>query len=232
MSKIKAGYSRVEVNPNLGQPIEGYYNQRYAEGFLDNLNATAVAFDDGEKKAVVISLDAIGMNQVRSDEVRKAVAEKIGTEPEGVYIACTHTHLGLGFTASKTGLFTSDEDHKLINDNFERVKSKICDAAALAINDLKPSEFYYTKGIAENVAFIRRYRMKDGAVRTNPGPYGKDAVEALGEADNTVSHLIIKREGTFDIGIVNFQVHPDVISGSLISADYPHFVRDTYEKRI
>ena len=46
------------------------------------------------------------------------------------------------------------------------------------------------------------------------------------------SLLIIKREGAPEIGIVNFQVHPDVINGNLMSADYPKFVRDTYEKLI
>jgi len=54
----------------------------------------------------------------------------------------------------------------------------------------------------------------------------------LGLPDEESSLLIIKREGAKEIGIVNFQVHPDVISGTKISADFPYFVRSTYEELV
>ena len=55
---------------------------------------------------------------------------------------------------------------------------------------------------------------------------------ALGTPDENSSLLIIKRENAPEIGIVGFQVHPDVISGCKLSADFPKFVRDTYETLI
>jgi len=232
MPGLKAGFARVDFTPNIGYPIDGYYEKRYTDGFLDNLYATAVAFDDGEKKAVLISLDAIGMSQNVCDQVRKLVAEKIGTEPEGVYITCTHTHLGLGFAVGGANLYKEEAEIQAKKITFETSILKICDAAILAVNDLKAAKLSYTTGEVENVSFIRRYRMQDGSIRTNPNKYGAFAVEPLGEADKTVQHLIIEREGGHNIGIVNFQVHPDVIGGCKISADYPHFVRDTYEKLV
>ncbi|MBQ7314188.1 MAG: hypothetical protein IJW81_11450, partial [Clostridia bacterium] len=39
----------------------------------------------------------------------------------------------------------------------------------------------------------------------------------------------IVREGKDDLVIVNFQVHPDVVSGSYYSSDWPGFVRRTFE---
>ena len=226
MSGLKAGFARVDVTPSMGYPIEGYYHTRYADGVLDNLYVTAVAFDDGEKKAVVMSLDAIGMHQRWVDPIREMVAKKIGTETEGIYIACTHTHLGLGFSR----LISDNEDGDFARKTYEIVKDKICDAAILAVNDLKPAKLYYTRGVAEDVSFIRRFRMQDGTACTNPGDNAPFVVEPLDKVDDTVQHLIIKREGGYDIGIVNFQVHADVIGGSTLSADFPHFVRDTYEK--
>ncbi len=106
---------------------------------------------------------------------------------------------------------------------------KVVDAAVLAVQDLAPAKLSYTRGEVKDVAFIRRFRMKDGSVRTNPGFQNPDIDHALGTPDENSSLLIIKREGAPEIGIVNFQVHPDMIGYSTVSADFPHFVRDTYE---
>ena len=74
--------------------------------------------------------------------------------------------------------------------------------------------------------------MKDGSIKTNPGWQNPDIVSPIGTADESVSLLIIKREGKKEIGIVNFQVHPDLVGRTKYTADYPKFVRDTYELNI
>ena len=65
------------------------------------------------------------------------------------------------------------------------------------------------------------------SLRFNP-----DVVGPIGEADNTVRLVRIKREGTKDIAIVNFSTHPDVIGGNKFSADWPGFVRRMTEADI
>ena len=52
---MKAGYARCDITPPLGVSVEGYYEPRTAKGVLDPLMATAVAFYDGQNKAVVIA---------------------------------------------------------------------------------------------------------------------------------------------------------------------------------
>ena len=59
---LKVGFGRADITPPLGVSIQGYYTPRYAKGVIDPLLATAVVFDDGEKRAVVMSLDLIGIN--------------------------------------------------------------------------------------------------------------------------------------------------------------------------
>jgi hypothetical protein len=90
----------------------------------------------------------------------------------------------------------------------------------------------YTRARVEGVAFVRRFRMREGSCSTNPGPRNPDIDHPLGTPDEEASLLIIKRENAPEIGIVNFQVHPDVISGNKISADFPYFVRSTYESLV
>ena len=220
MSELKAGFARVDITPPLGTTLSGYVRTRHAEGVLDPLLATAVVFEEGEKRVAVLSVDVIGYNQKQMDELRPMIAEAIGTEKEAVFVHCTHTHLGP---------VLHNDENKSYKDVFIR---KLCDAAVLAAKDLAPATLFYTRGVAEKVAFVRRFRMKDGSIRTNPGIRNPDIDCPLSDSDDNSSLLIIKREGAPEIGIVNFQVHPDVINGNLMSADYPKFVRDTYEKLI
>ena len=222
---LKAGFGRIDITPPLGVSVQGYYEKRLADGILDPLYATAVAFDDGENRAVVMSVDVIGFHQKLMDRVRSMVAEAIGTVKEAVFICCTHTHLAPGITAGFNDIV--NEDYVLNTFIY-----KLRDAAILAVQDLAPAKLSYTRGEAKDVSFIRRFRMKDGSFRTNPGYQNPDIDCPASLSDDSSSLLIIKRENAPEIGIVNFQVHADVIGGCKLSADFPKFVRDTYETLI
>ena len=93
-----------------------------------------------------------------------------------------------------------------------------------------------TIGIARtecrNISFIRRYRMKDGSVRTNPRRNDPNVVGPLGTPDESLQVIRFKRTGAPDIAIVNFGVHPDTVSGTKYSADWPGVVRSTFENGI
>lgn len=224
---MKAGYARCDITPPLGVSVEGYYEPRTAKGVLDPLMATAVAFDDGQNKAVVISVDVIGMNMAFMSILRAEVAKSANIGIDGVFICCTHTHLGpaVAATGVANGYFPNREYTKWMT-------QRIADTARLAFADIAPSKFYYTRGEAKNISYVRRFRMKDGSVRTNPGVMNPDIDHPLGTPDVQTQLLIIKREGKKEIGIVNFQMHADTIGGELLSADYPKFVREVYERNV
>lgn len=226
MNALKAGFARIDITPPLGVLLQGYSYERHAVGVLDPLLATAVCFDDGCKRIVVVSIDLIGCSQCIMKDLRPLVAEAIQTETEGVFLHCTHTHLGAGIASPDNVIWPGNEEY------VAWFMKRIRDVAVLAVQDLAPASLSYTRGKVKDVAFIRRYQMKDGSFRTNPGFQNPEIDHALGTPDENSSLLIIKRENAPEIGIVNFQVHPDVIGGRTISADYPKFVRDTYETLI
>ena len=51
---MKTGFSKKCITPPIGSPIVGYYKPRFTKGVVDDLYVRAVAFGDGEKKAVCI----------------------------------------------------------------------------------------------------------------------------------------------------------------------------------
>ena len=221
---MKTGFSRICINPPIGVPMVGYYEQRPAKGIHDDIFASAVAFDDGENKAVIISVELCLLTTVQCDFFREKIAEHTGIKKEAVFINCTHTHTGPTIGDDKiSGL----DGVKEYDDNF---LSSICEAAKSAFGDMCNSSFSYAEGRVENVAFVRRYRMKDGSVRTNPGVDNPDILEVLGTPNETVKVIRIDREDGESYVLVNYGLHADCVGGEYISGDWPGVVRDVVEK--
>ena len=107
--------------------------------------------------------------------------------------------------------------------------SAVSVAAVAAVADLKPARLSCARSVARRISFGRRYLMKDGKVRTNPGTNNPDIVRPVGTADETVQVLRVDREGGKPICIINFQTHPDVVGGETITADWPGLTRTVFE---
>ena len=221
MGLFKAGFSRIDITPPLGVGMSGYFHERTSIDILDPLYASCLAVNDGEHTALLMSLDIIGISQIQCDIYRNAIAAQTGVPYEGILLACTHTHTGP--VVGPDVLLEDDPAYTQL------LGKKLCDAARLAIADLDVAETFFGRGIAPNIAFVRRYLMKDGTTATNPG-FDTSAIDhAIGTPDETVQVLSFKRETKPEILIVNFQVHPDTIGGCKFSADFPGFVRSTVE---
>ena len=222
MNTLHAGFSRVDITPMMGIGMAGYYVPRYAEGVLDPLEINALALACGEEKAVLISVDHCGIVKEVLNSMRQHICEVTGLPWESIYIHSTHTH---------TGPFLNYNPTEPLEIEYARsVYHKIADAAKFALDDLKPAKMGYGIGDAPNIAFVRRFRMKDGSVRTNPGVDNPDILHPIGDVDERVNVLRFDQEGGQSLVLVNFGDHPDVVGGSKISADWPGFLRQTVEK--
>ncbi|MBE5868508.1 MAG: hypothetical protein E7293_06055 [Lachnospiraceae bacterium] len=221
MNKLYAGFGRVNVTPMMGIGIVGYFKPRFAEGVLDDLEINALALACGEDKAVLLSLDNCEINQKISADFRKHISEETGVPMEGIYIHTTHTHTG--------PFLVQDSQDPLEREYYQMVYHKMADVARFALEDLKPARMGWGVGQAPNIAFVRRFRMKDGSIKTNPGVNNPDIVDPIGEVDERVSVLRFDQEGGESLVLVNFGAHPDTVGGCKISGDWPNFLRKTVE---
>ena len=221
---LKAGFSRVNITPPMGIDLGGYYIKREADHVLDELYAVAAAVSSGDNTVVLLGLDAIYISKDGTQKIRDYVSEELSLPPESIFIGCSHPH-----TAP---IFQYDPKSEAIREYFNRTKLAVRDAAKLAISDLKDAKVGYGIGKAPRIAFSRRFRMKDGTVRTNPGVKNPDILEAIGEIDERVSVVRFNRGDMDDIVLINFACHPDTIGGTGISADWPGFAKKTVEAAI
>jgi hypothetical protein len=219
---LQAGFARLDMTPPLGTPLAGYYSQRLAQGVLDPLSINALALSDGEHTAVMLTVDVLGIRRSYTDEIRAMIAQRTGLPVAHIMVAGLHQHTSMRIADAWERSAVTDREY------LDVLYRKLCDAAQMAIADLSDATVTYAeRETPEQIAFIRRYRMKDGSVRTNPGvKYRDDTVGTVGEADNTVRLVkFLRGEGKKDIALVNFSTHPDTIGGKMISADWPGFVR-------
>ena len=224
MNRLYAGFGRVNITPMRGIGIDGYFKTRLMEGVLDELEINALALSCGDDKAILLSVDQCGITRDIATDYRQHISEVTGVPMEGIYLHATHSHT--------TPYLRKDSDDVLEQEYYKHVYRKIGDVAKYALEDLKPSKMGWGVGEAPNIAFVRRFRMKDGSVMTNPGVDNPNILEPIGDVDERVSVLRFEREGGESIVLVNFADHPDTVGGNKISADWPGFLRKTVEKSL
>ena len=224
MKQLKVGYAVSNIDPMLGIELEGYYQVRVCAGIIDSIETCAVALALGDKKVALVSVDLCLMQTAFCNRLREAVAAQTGLAKTDIYISCTHTH---------TAPYTREGDEFPLEQEYGKfLIHRVADTVQTALADLKPAKMGYRVGEAKNVAFVRRYRMKDGSIRTNPGVDNPDIVAPIGDVDERVNVVRFDREGADTVVLVNFGNHPDVVGGNLLSGDWPTLLRKTVEKAI
>ena len=222
---IQAGFSRVNITPPLGIDMGGYFIQRIADGILDNLEINTLALRKQDKTVLLMAFDTLGMWKEYVERLKDAITKATDIPADAILIHSTHTHTS-GRLGNGPALTPQETAYG------EYVLQASVTAAVNAIQDLKNSKLGLGVSEAKHIAFNRRYLMKDGSTRTNPGVNNPDIVQCIGLLDEQVNVLRFLREDGSNLVIVNFGNHPDTIGGTKISADWPGFTRRTLERAL
>ena len=214
--QLQAAFAKVDITPPLGREVPGGFFKSYAKGVHDPLYARAAFLDNGEHAIAIVSVDCVFVEAPCVLRARERVSEWLGREVD-VLIAATHTHSG-GPTG---GVLMSEPDPVYV----DWVADQAATAIVLACNRAQPAFLRTAIGGAEGVAFNRRFRMKDGSVRTNPGYDNDDIAECLGPADPDVGAIAAYDEFGAMLGaMVNFTCHSTFMGGVGYSGDYAAWI--------
>ncbi|MHC4207780.1 MAG: hypothetical protein ACYSTT_24255, partial [Planctomycetota bacterium] len=210
---LLAGYAELDITPVLGTGMPGYFHGRKADGVLDPLLIKALALTHDDTTLLIVAVDLIAFDRPFVDKLRNAIREKTLIPPERIFIHTTHTHTGARVTEIADAL-----------------PQQMTSVAAKALENRKP-EMRVTLGSTEeySVTFIRRYLMKDGTVRTNPGRKNPNIVRPIGRIDAKVNVLSFHKT---KISLVSHGLHLDCVSGSKFSADYPYHLTETIRQEL
>lgn len=208
-AELKVGIGYSVITPFLDQPLAGYYYPRSADGVHDHLHAKALILDDGRSQLVLVACDTVGLRRDVVAEVRARIQKQLGIQPDHVLVSATHCHTGPQLTGEYTKLLSRWIGDAIINAHGRK----------------QPAWLFVSTEQETSLAHYRRYLMKDGTVRTNPGFLNPDVVRPVGEVDPRVAVLFAEdASGQPLLTWVNFAMHLDTVGGTLISADYPYFL--------
>lgn len=216
---LYAGYADLVITPPMGSTIPGYYSKRVADGIITELYLRAVAFSDGENKALIIACDSLLMNGNTCADIRNMIAERCGMAPDAIFIHNSHSHTAFS-------ILPSDGEPEIYGIFMARLKQQFCDCAQFAFENLAPCTLKTAKGEAKGISFNRRYEMKDGSFKTNPRTGDPNLLRRAGPEDNAVQIVRILRENAKEIVLINFSTHPDVVSGTKYCYDWPGYTVD------
>lgn len=206
---MEVGIAYRSVTPALGTALKGYYVERLADAVHDPLQVKAMVSWDGQHCFVLVVVDVIDVPATAYMRARAFIASEWGIPVHHVTIGSTHTHTGPFLTESY-------EDSL-----FEAILSAVNEARNHRIPVVLKAGSVEVHGLS----FHRRYLMKDGSVRFNPGVHNPDVVRPAGPTDPEVGILVYETlSGDPHVIIVNFAIHLDTIGGTAISADFPYFL--------
>lgn len=227
MGNLKVGFARTVINPMIGIGISGYYKTRICDGKLDDLETNIIALSNNGKTALLISVDTLKINACTANEIKRRINDLYSIGGDAVFISATHTHLG-----AYVGYVQEDAPEKLTDIYTEQVISATVSAVKTALDDRKNAKVGFRVKEIEDISFIRRYKMKDGSIVTNPGVNNPDISEPTSQPDKEVTLVRFDRENGETIVLANFACHPDTIGGNKFSAEWPGFFRRTFEKAV
>lgn len=233
---FQAAYAEADITPPLGGSMPGYFKDRKATGVLDPLKSKVLVLRRGSETTALVACDLIGLGAPTVQRIRDAVKRIAKPAPDRVWVHCTHTHTA--GMVPRSDAFTSDAE-SIYPDFYpgtvdpvwiDALVNRTAEAVARATASLaEEKQLTQHEGREEQVGFYRRYLMKDGKVRTNPGRNNPDVVRPAGEIDPRVNVL---RFGDNKIATVIFGCHPDCVGGTQYSADYPAHMTEAVRQKL
>ena len=179
MNQLQVGFARMDVTPMTGIGLIGYYHERLANGVLDPLELNAMAIACGDDRVVLITMDQEGLTRDCCQDFKNYISQVTGLPEQAIYIHATHTHTG--------PYVVKDSENPLEREYYTFLYRRMGDVAKYALADLTPARMGYGVGTSPEIAFVRRYRMKDGSIQTNPGRQNPNVVEPIGITDHRVN---------------------------------------------
>ncbi len=237
--EIRGGIAVVEITPPPSYRMSGYFHERLSTGTHDPLLAKALYLGQGSEQAALVFCDIIGISLDVSNRARRQASERTGIPASRILVAATHSHTGpLYFGALRKhfheqAVSSHGKDPHEVIDYPSLLVSQLVDVIARAQALALPVVLEVGVARETRLSFNRRFHMKDGTVRFNPGKLNPNILRVAGPIDPDVGVLLL-REGKNRYplaSLVNFALHLDTVGGTQYSADYPYYLSRSLQQK-
>jgi len=229
---LTAGVAVTDITPPPGYRMSGYFRERLNTATRSPLRAKALVLAQGRHKAALAICDLICLSPDVSARARKRASEETGIPVPNIVIAATHTHTGpLYFGALRNFLHEravalhGHDPHETV-DYSAVLADKLANVITQAHASTRPVRLEAGVARETRLSFNRRFHMKDGTVRFNPGQQNPDILQPAGPIDPDVGILLLRdaSQGQALAALTVFALHLDTTGGTAYFPDYPYYL--------
>ena len=242
-ARIKIGWASRDITPTRPVLLRGLFNLRVSARVRDPLTLTALAIDSGADQAVLVSVDACGVDERLMAESRDALARALPDfDGSKLVVNATHTHTA-PFAGGTIGLQKEADYLDDLRSKFpdymtvEEYTHVLVDAISSAARDAWETRQEGSVAWGYSYAVVgenRRIRyFDDRAVM-----YGKTSEDDFSHVEGHVDHGVnllftYDTQGGLTGMVVNVACPSQASEGGqdYISADYWHETREELRKR-
>src|SRR5262245_42114017 len=143
----KAGLGKTLITPEKAMWMSGYGGRdKPAQGKLTELWAKALVLEDpASAKAVLVTLDLVGIDRAMSQEICKRLEKKFGFGRAGIILSCSHTHSGPVVGRNLNAMYFLDkEQQQLVDEYSDALPGKIVQAVDEATKELAVAQLTWS----------------------------------------------------------------------------------------
>ena len=203
---MQTGIGKVDITPGHNVDLGGFrIREQPMTGVLDRLFVRTVAFEDqAGSRAIIAVADSLGVVDETAQAIRAEAHSRFGLNASSVHLAATHTHSAPCMVALRDcGDIDPSYAQHFIDGTLESIEA--------ALDHLRPVHFAVSRSAIE----LARDRRLDGK-RHNP-------IARLPQLDPEALTLWIYEQDVSRpfAALVNYACHAVVMSGRMVSADWP-----------
>ena len=223
---FRAGAGKIKITPETPIWLSGYAARTHpSEGVLHDLWAKALALEDGKgRRAVIVTMDLIGLPRSISDSVAARAAKQYGLERSQLLLNCSHTHTGPVVRANLSSVYGfSPEQTAVVLEYAKSLENKLVNVIGAALGDLAPASLFTGHGQAAFAINRRQPTAKGVIIGLNPdGPTDRDVPVLKVES----------RDGKLKAVLFGYSCHNTTLTGEhyKLSGDYAGFAQINLEK--
>ena len=225
----KAGVAKANITPAEFMWMAGYASRDHAAtGKMTDLWAKCLVLEDARgKRAVLVTLDLVGIERQHSHSICEKLQSEYKLERAQIAINCSHTHSGPVVARNLRpmhfyGLTKDQQDQVLVY--AAKLEDSIVGLVGKAIDNLAPAKIEWGNGTTDFA--VNRRNNKEPDV-----PALRAAGQLLGPVDHDVPVLAVKDEaGKLRAVACGYACHATVLSGFDWSGDYPGFAQIELER--
>lgn len=232
-SPWRAGSARCDITPQGPIWMGGYAARNHpSEGVLQPLWAKALALADPQgSRAVLVSLDLIGIDRRLSEAVAARVFQKTGIPRARIVLNCSHTHSG-PVVAGVTPLVydLSAQQQAAVDAYAKKLEDQLVDLIVAAVKDLRPATLAFGEGKATFGANRRALRAKTPAAAKAPAAQQPAAPSRPAPVDHGVPVLTVRdAQSQLRAVLFGYACHNTTLGIYQINGDYAGFAQAALE---